>query len=283
MRIAVGQLRVARDPEANLARIDELAARAAQGGARLLLLPEGLISRDAQDPGATRAGAQSPDGPFVTGLLELSARHGVALAGTVHLTEDGGGSVVNAFLVADEGRLLARYDKLHLYDAFRDKESDKVTAGEELPPVVELDGVRLGLVTCYDLRFPEHARHLALAGAEVLLVSAAWVRGPLKEHHWSTLCTARALDTTSYVVACGEVSERNIGLSCVVDPMGRVVSAAAEGEELILADVDPARVEAVRAALPVLANARFAPPVLRPFVPAHPSTPSVPSPEEISA
>lgn len=266
MRVAVGQMQVSRDPQQNLARIDELAARSAESGARLLLLPEGLISRDAQDPGATRAGAQPPDGPFVTGLADVSRRHRLALAGTVHLTASD--SVVNAFLVLDEGRLLARYDKLHLYDAFRDKESDKVTAGADYPPVVEIDGVRFGLITCYDLRFPDHARFLALAGAEVLLVSAAWVRGPLKEHHWSTLCTARALDTTSYVVACGEVSARNIGLSCVVDPMGRAVSAAAEGEELLVADLDLRRVSDVRAALPVLANARFAPPVLQSFPPS---------------
>lgn len=266
MRIAVGQLRVARDPQENLDKIEAMATRAVAAGARLLLLPEGLISRDAQDPDATRAGAQDHDGPFVTALLELSRRHGLALAGTVHLKD--GDKVVNAFLVADGGELVARYDKLHLYDAFRDKESDKVTPGHEDPVVVEVDGVRLGLVTCYDLRFPDLARHLALQGAQALLVSAAWVRGPLKEHHWSTLLTARALDTTAYVVASGEVSERNIGLSCVVDPMGRVISAAAEGEELIVADLDPTRVADVRAALPVLANARFAPPVLQP----HPTT-----------
>lgn len=266
MRIAVGQVRVARDPQQNLERIEDLAARAVSAGARLLLLPEGLISRDAQDPDATRAGAQEHDGPFVTELLEISRRHQVALAGTVHLKD--GDKVVNAFLVADEGQLLARYDKLHLYDAFNDKESDKVTPGHDYPPVVEVDGVRLGLVTCYDLRFPEHSRHLALNGAQALLVSAAWVRGSLKEHHWMTLCTARALDNTAYVVASGEISERNVGLSCVVDPMGRVVSAAAEGEELIVADLDTQRVADVRAKLPVLANARFAPPVLQP----HPTT-----------
>ncbi len=268
MRIAVGQLRIARDPQQNLERIDDLAARAVVAGARLLLLPEGLISRDAQDPDATRAGAQERDGPFVTGLLEVSRRHRVALAGTVHLKD--GEKVVNAFFVVDDGQLLERYDKLHLYDAFDDRESDKVTAGNEYPPVVEIDGVRLGLVTCYDLRFPEHSRHLALSGAQALLVSAAWVRGPLKEHHWMTLCTARALDNTVYVVASGEISERNVGLSCAVDPMGRVVAAAAEGEELIVVDIDTRRVAEVRAKLPVLANARFAPPVLQPHLTSSP-------------
>lgn len=261
MKIAIAQMRVAREPEANLEEIGRLSERSAAEGARLLLLPEGLISRDAQDPNATRDGAQDPDGPFVQGLQEISRRDGIALAGTVHLKN--GDKVLNAYLVVDQGEVVARYDKLHLYDAFAHKESDNVTPGTELPPVVELDGVQLGLVTCYDLRFPEHSKYLALAGAEVLLVSAAWLRGPLKEHHWMTLCTARALDNTCYVVASGEVSERNVGLSCVVDPMGRVVTASAEDEDLIFTEIDPKRVSDVRAKLPVLANMRFAAPTLR--------------------
>lgn len=263
MKVAVAQMRVAKEPEANLRAIERYAEQAAAAGARLLVLPEGLISRDAQDPDATQTGAQPADGPFVQGLQEISRRHGVALAGTVHLKEDADAvKVLNAFLVVDDGEVVERYDKLHLYDAFADKESDKVIPGNDLPPVVELDGVRFGLATCYDLRFPEHARHLALAGAQVILVPAAWVRGPMKEHHWMTLCTARALDNTVYVVGSGEISQRNVGMSCVVDPMGRVVAAAAEEETLILAEIDPQRVDDVRAKLPVLANMRFAAPTL---------------------
>lgn len=263
VKVAVAQMRVAKEPDANLEAIGRFAEQAAAGGARLLVLPEGLISRDAQDPNATQTGAQAVDGPFVRGLEEISRKHGVALAGTVHLKEDTDAvKVLNSFLVIDDGQVVERYDKLHLYDAFADKESDKVIAGNDLPPVVELDGVRFGLATCYDLRFPEHSRHLALAGAQVILVPAAWVRGPMKEHHWMTLCTARALDNTVYVVGSGEVSQRNVGMSCVVDPMGRVVSAAAEDEALIFADIDTQRVDDVRAKLPVLANMRFAHPSL---------------------
>lgn len=261
MKIAIAQMRVAREPESNLEEIGRLSARSTAEGARLLLLPEGIISRDAQDSNATRDGAQDPDGPFVRGLQEISRRDGIALAGTVHLKN--GEKVLNAYLVIDQGEVTTRYDKLHLYDAFAHKESDSVTPGTGLPPVVEIDDVKLGLVTCYDLRFPEHSKHLALAGADVLLVSAAWLRGPLKEHHWMALCTARALDNTCYVVASGEVSERNVGLSCVVDPMGRVVTAAAEHEDLIFTEIDLQRVTNVRSMLPVLANMRFAAPTLR--------------------
>lgn len=263
MKVAVAQMRVAKEPELNLEAIKRWAQQSAAEGARLLVLPEGLISRDAQDPNASQSGAQPADGPFVRGLQEISQRHAVALAGTIHLkSETDAVKVLNAFLVVNGGEVVVRYDKLHLYDAFADKESDKVLAGDDYPPVVELDGVKFGLLTCYDLRFPEHSRYLALQGAEALLVPAAWVRGPLKEHHWMTLCTARALDNTVYVIGSGEISERNVGMSCVVDPMGRVISGAAEDEALIFADIDPQRVADVRAKLPVLANMRFAPPSL---------------------
>ena len=118
-------------------------------------------------------------------------------------------------------------------------------------------------MTCYDLRFPELAMTLALQGAELLVVPAAWVRGPLKEHHWATLLTARALDTTCYVVGAGECGNKNIGQSRIVDPQGVTIAAAADSPQLIFAEVTHARLEQTREALPVLRNRRFATPVLK--------------------
>ncbi|HCO5013271.1 TPA: hydrolase, partial [Escherichia fergusonii] len=117
-------------------------------------------------------------------------------------------------------------------------------------------------MTCYDLRFPELALAHALQGAEILVLPAAWVRGALKEHHWSTLLAARALDTTCYMVAAGECGTRNIGQSRIIDPFGVTLAAAAEIPALIIADISAERVRQVRAQLPVLANRRFAPPQL---------------------
>ncbi|HCS2164370.1 TPA: hydrolase, partial [Shigella sonnei] len=115
---------------------------------------------------------------------------------------------------------------------------------------------------CYDLRFPELALAQALQGAEILVLPAAWVRGPLKEHHWSTLLAARALDTTCYMVAAGECGNKNIGQSRIIDPFGVTIAAASEMPALIMAEVTPERVRQVRAQLPVLNNRRFAPPQL---------------------
>jgi len=137
-----------------------------------------------------------------------------------------------------------------------------VTAGNEVPPLVEVDGMKVGLMTCYDIRFPELARRLVLDGADLLVLPAAWVKGPLKEMHWEVLVTARALENTCYVVAVGECGPRNIGNSLVVDPLGVAIARAAEGPALVFADLDPQRIQDVRRALPVLANRRFARPEL---------------------
>ncbi len=118
------------------------------------------------------------------------------------------------------------------------------------------------MMTCYDLRFPEMALSLALAGAEILVLPTAWVRGALKEHHWATLLAARALDTTCYIVAAGECGNRNIGQSRVIDPLGVTIAAAAESPALIVTDVSAERLNDARSKLPVLKHRRFAPPTL---------------------
>jgi predicted amidohydrolase len=113
-------------------------------------------------------------------------------------------------------------------------------------------------MTCYDIRFPELARLLADAGAEVLALPAAWVRGPAKERHWEVMLAARALENTCWVAASGECGPRNIGNSMVVDPLGTVRSRLSAAPGLTWADTDQETTRAARRALPVLANRRFA-------------------------
>lgn len=272
LAVAVAQFTVAREPERNLEIIDGFARDAAAGGVRLLVLPEGLIARDGDDDGFAAAHAQPLDGPFVTGLRRISKERGIALMGTVHVSPEPTPSEVpgpdtrvsNVFLVIDDGEIRAAYRKLHLYDAFSARESDVVRPGTELPPVVDIDGWKVGVMTCYDLRFPETARSLAVRGADVIVVSAAWVRGPLKERHWSLLTAARALENICYVLACSEMSDRNIGMSRIVDPMGEtLIEASGDGPALITAALNHEVLTDTRRILPVLNNRRFADPVLR--------------------
>lgn len=262
MKVAAGQFAVCRDWQENAQICIGLMAQAAQQGVKLLVLPEAVLARDNSDPDWGVRSAQPLEGPFVSELLAASRLYPLTTLLTLHVPA-GDGRVFNTLIALRDGKVIARYDKIHLYDAFAVQESRLVSAGESLPPLIEVDGIRVGLMTCYDVRFPEMARRLVLDGASLLVLPAAWVRGPHKEMHWEVLVTARALENTCYVVAAGECGPRNIGNSMVVDPLGIAIARAAESPALLVADIDPQRIAEVRRALPVLDNRRFSRPELQ--------------------
>ena len=193
--------------EKHVAALDPPVAEAAAGGARLAVLPEATSVRFGRD---ALAAAEPLDGPFVTGLAEAAREHGVAvLAGVFEPAGDG--RVYNTTVAIDEqGRIAGTYRKIHLFDSFGARESQFVAPGDT-PVVVELAGLRIGLITCYDLRFPELPRALSRAGAELLVVPSAWVAGPRKVHHWRTLVTARAIENVAYVAAVCQSAIRSRG------------------------------------------------------------------------
>lgn len=262
MIVAAGQFAVTPDWQTNARTCVDLMAQAAGRQASLLVLPEALLARDDADPHLSVKSAQRLDGGFLQHLLAESIHNDMTTVLTVHVPSTDG-RAVNTLVVLRRGEIIAQYAKLHLYDAFNMQESAWVDAGSVVPPLIEVEGMLVGLMTCYDLRFPELALTLALSGAQLLVLPAAWVRGPLKEQHWATLLAARALDTTCYMVAAGECGNKNIGQSRVVDPQGVTIAAAAEAPQLIFADVTSERVAQTREKLPVLKNRRFAPPQLR--------------------
>ena len=154
--------------------------------------------------------------------------------------------------------MVATYRKLHLYDAFGQRESDIVRAGDIAPPqTFPWEGFTVGMQTCYDIRFPEVSRQLVDVGADLLLVPAEWVRGPLKEHHWRTLVTARALENTVYIAAADHAPPIGAGNSMVVDPMGVELVTIGDEAGIAVAEVTPERVAAVRRVNPALALRRF--------------------------
>ncbi|MCP8937121.1 deaminated glutathione amidase [Alsobacter sp. SYSU M60028] len=261
VKVALGQFAVAKVWQENAETCVDLIRRAIAERASLLVLPEGILARDIADPDIVLKSAQPLDGPFVTRLAEATRGSDITVMLTIH-TPNGAGRVHNVLIALRDGEIVAAYRKLHLYDAFSAKESTNVQPGDDVPPLVEVAGLKVGLMTCYDVRFPELARRLAHDGADVLVLPAAWVKGPLKEHHWTVLVTARALENTAYVVAVGECGERNIGHSMVVDPLGVVTASAGEAPALVFAEIDPARIAHARAVLPALANRRFARPEL---------------------
>lgn len=261
MKVAVGQFAVTPQVNENAHTCCELMAQAASSGADLLVLPEALLAREDCNPHLAIDKAQLPDGEFMARLLHQSFGSHLTTILTVHVPVKDGRAVNTLFALRD-GRIIAEYQKLHLYDAFAMQESLRVNAGNAVPPLIDVAGMKIGLMTCYDLRFPELALTHALNGAQVLVLPAAWVRGPLKEHHWHTLLAARALDTTCWLVASGECGSRNIGQSKIVDPLGVTIASAAETPALFYAELSANRVADVRSRLPVLENRRFAPPRL---------------------
>lgn len=261
MFVAAGQFAVSPVWEKNAQTCATLMSQAAESGVSLLVLPEALLARDDRDPDLSVKSAQLLDGEFLQILLRESASNSMTTILTIHVPSQPG-RAVNMLVALRSGKIVANYAKLHLYDAFSILESRHVDAGNEIAPLLDVEGLKVGLMTCYDLRFPELTMAHALQGADVLVLPAAWVRGTLKEHHWSTLLAARALDATCYVIAAGECGNKNIGQSRIIDPLGVTIAAAAEVPTLIMAEISAERIQQVRAQLPVLRNRRFAPPQL---------------------
>lgn len=256
LNVRASQFAASIDWQENLATIEPIIETAEADGVDLLVLPEGVLARFIDQKERIRELAQPLDGPFVAGVTALTAGKQVTVVVGIHERSDTE-RPFNTLLVLRDGAVIEVYRKLHLYDAFNALESDNVTAADVVPPLVEVNGFQVGLMTCYDVRFPELARLLTLQGADLLVLPAAWVKGPLKEHHWRTLVTARALDNTAYLVASGECGDANIGQSLIVDPLGVPVAQAGEAPGSITATLTRERLADARRRLPVLQNYRF--------------------------
>ncbi|TPW77924.1 carbon-nitrogen hydrolase family protein [Schumannella soli] len=259
LRVAVAQLAPTVDAGVNRDRIVELVEAARERGARLVVLPEESMLLAGELDESVRADTVARDWPLFLGLLSrLALENGTwIIAGGYE--PSGEARPHNSIAVVNpRGELVDVYRKLHLYDAFSYRESDYVTGGTELPPVVLIEGVAVGLVNCYDIRFPELSRDLVSRGADVLAVSAAWVAGPRKEDHWTTLVRARAIENTCWVVAASTSVPDCVGTSMIVDPLGVVrAQLPPAGDDLAVVDVTLDRIAEVREILPALANRRL--------------------------
>jgi predicted amidohydrolase len=257
--VGVAQFAPGADKAANLETIARLARTAKERGAALVVFPE--YSSFFVDPLGPElvANAEALDGAFVTVLAGLAAELDLhIIAGMVAETTDAGRFANLLVAVSPEDGLIATYSKLHLYDAFGARESTWVQPGTIEPPqTFSIESVTIGMQTCYDIRFPEVSRRLVDAGADLVAVPAEWVRGPLKEHHWRSLVTARALENTIYVAAADQTPPIGVGASLVVDPMGVTIASLGEREDVAVAWIDPARIDEVRRVNPALALRRF--------------------------
>ncbi|MFB9573496.1 carbon-nitrogen hydrolase family protein [Streptomyces yanii] len=261
MKVAAAQFAPTADAAANLAVIEEMTAEAGAAGAELVVFPEeAMLPSDFSDEtdAQLRELAIAHWEPFLEGLTRIARTHDIAIVAAGY--EDSGTALpYNTMAAVDaSGEVLGLYRKMHLYDAFEYKESRRIQRGNTGPVVVRIGDFNVGLVNCYDIRFPEFTRSLVEMGADLLAVSAAWVKGPLKEDHWQTLLRTRAIENTCWVVASSLTTPDCIGMSMAVDPLGVVRAALGEEERsLLVTDANKDRIDRARTVLPVLRNRRI--------------------------
>ncbi|MFL6238608.1 MAG: carbon-nitrogen hydrolase family protein [Actinomycetes bacterium] len=259
MRIAAVQFTASSDKADNLERLRAQVKAAAAEGAELVVTPEASMHGFGKPTDPLAPIAETIDGPFVSGLAGAAREHGVAVvAGMFELVPGDSAHAYNTVVaVGADGSLLGRYRKLHLFDALGWVESDRLARSPVEPLTFASGDFTVGVITCYDLRFPELARALVDKGATMLVVPAAWVAGPHKVEHWLALLTARAIENTLYVVAAGQGPPEYSGNSAVIDPFGVVVARLEDDQANVVADVSASRVQEVRGRMPSLQHRRF--------------------------
>jgi deaminated glutathione amidase len=264
VRVAAVQLTSTVDRERNLAAADRLTRASAAAGAELVVLPEKWAVLGT--PEETAAGAEPLDGPTITWACDIARELGIELvagsiAESVPDRDKGSNTSVH---IGPDGEVRAVYRKIHMFDVevggrtYRESEHEQ--AGDEVVLSETAGGVELGLTVCYDLRFPELYRILAVRGARVITVSAAFTLATTRDH-WEVLLRARAIEDQAFVIASNQVGEhakgyRSGGRSMIVDPWGVVLAQAPDAETFITAELDLERQAEIRRTLPSLANRR---------------------------
>lgn len=258
-RIALAQITSSTEKTTNLELAKQLITEAKNKGTRMIAFPEFLMAFSPSTQSAEELAeiSESLDGPFTQSLREVAKAANIETLATIYEKSDVTGRVYDTALWIDaSGHLSAVYRKLHLYDALGFKESDKFLAGRELAQSFKSAIGVIGMMICYDLRFPELSRLLTLMGAEILVSPSGWVQGDMKVEHWQTMIRARAVENGCYVIAPDQVGNIYIGHSMVVDPFGRVVIDMGERQGLEIIDIDLSMVGEVREKLPLLKNRR---------------------------
>lgn len=263
MRLALCQIVSTPDPSANLDLVADGITQAAEAGADLAVFPEATMACFGIPLAPV---AERLDGPWAQEVRRRAAEADIAVVAGM-FTPAGDGRVTNTLLITGRG-LDTHYDKIHLYDAFGFAESKTVAPGHK-PVVAELSGAKLGFATCYDLRFAGLFTALADQGASVIIAPASWGAGEGKREQWELVVRARALDSTTWVAACGQANPitvgrqpsgkapTGIGYSTVATPLGTIHAQLGPSPEVLIADIDPAEVNEVRQNIPVLANRKF--------------------------
>jgi deaminated glutathione amidase len=259
-RIAVVQLKSDTDKMKNLAQSKDYIKEARYKKAQIICFPEfqmGFSPSD-QKPIELREISETVNtSNFVRSLSRYAKENGIDIISTIYEKVRTKNKVFDSALaIKKNGVIMAHYRKIHLYDALGFRESDKFLAGNSIEKPFQFDAAKIGLMICYDIRFPEMSRILSVQGAELLVIPSAWVHGIMKEEHWQTFIKARAIENGIYVIAPDQIGNIYTGRSMVVDPFGTVLLDMGNKEGMEVVELEKSDIIKVRAQLPLLKNRR---------------------------
>jgi len=258
-KIALAQVSASEDKRANLKKGVELLGAAAEKGADLLVLPEFFMAYAPRGAPPLRMVqvAEGVDGEFVGTLAKEAKKKRMHLVvGILENSEKKEKVYDTVVMVGPNGKVLSIHRKLQLFDSFGYRESNHFEPASDLEGAFKTGLAKMGMMTCYELRFPEISRILALRGAQLIIVPTAWVAGGMKEDHLHVLARARALENTVFVAVASQTGPTFTGRSLVVDPFGVPICDAGEEECLVIAEIDLDRIRRVREKLPSLRHIR---------------------------
>jgi deaminated glutathione amidase len=262
--IALVQMRSTESKEDNLKASVDYIGEAADRKASLVCFPEFQMafssSKQSARDLANEVAEYVKGGNFVSVLCRAAKHNKINVIATIYeKNRDRNEFRVHdtAVLINNNGSIASVYRKLHLYDALGFKESSKLIQGNIIErPVATVVG-KVGLMICYDIRFPEMSRILTVKGADLLVAPSAWVQGIMKEEHWKTMVMARAIENGSYMIAPDQVGNIYSGRSMVADPFGTVVLDMGDKQGIDIVEIDKARIMEIRKSLPLLKNRRL--------------------------
>lgn len=269
MKIALGQISATKDVAKNLQQVREYTAQAKDHGASFIVFPEATMIAFG---GRLHDEVVDAQEQWNREIQEIARENDITILAGAFAPEENTDPekprVINQLVVVKPEGIETAYHKIHLYDALGFNESDGVVAGNELK-TTDIDGVRVGLTLCYDVRFPKLYAELSRAGAQIIVVPASWAGGDFKVNQWQMLTGARALDSNTFVVAVDQADPKavdpnadddgpfGVGYSRVISPFGKIIAELGEGEELAVVELDLDLVNQARESLPVLKNAKL--------------------------
>ena len=258
-KIALVQFKASTEKKKNITKILDYIRQAAKNHADMCTFPEYMMFYTPSTQSAKQLAQQAETikGDFVSAVAKCAKENSIGVVGTMYEKSRKKDRVYDtSFIVNKNGKVIGKYRKIHLYDALGFKESSKMSSGSLIPMPTKTSVGKLGMMICYDLRFPEMSRTLASAGTEILVVPSAWVNGPMKEEHWLTLNKSRAIENGCYVIAPDHLGHVYSGRSLAVDPYGRILLDMKKRQGIGYVNISLENVHETRKKLPLLKNRR---------------------------